>query len=79
MVDKQESGVENCLLEVIFYSRDFYLASYACVIDIGDNVLIRHIRKLKHCLIWVKRFSRRKISIIHANVQSIYHKSSFHP
>ena len=51
MVDKQESGVENCLLEVIFYSRDFYLASYACVIDIGDNVLIRHIRKLTHCLI----------------------------
>ena len=46
MVDKQGSGVENCLLEVIFYSRDFHLASYACVIDIGDNVLIRLIRKL---------------------------------
>ena len=51
MVDKQERGVENCLLEVFFYSRDFHLASYACVIDIGDNVLIRHIRKLTHCLI----------------------------
>ena len=51
MVDKQGSGVENCLLEVIFYSRDFHLASYACVINMGDNVLIQHIRKLTHCLI----------------------------
>ena len=33
-VDKQERGVKNCLLEVIFYSRDFNLASYARVIDI---------------------------------------------
>ena len=51
MIDKQERGVENCLLQVIFYLRDFQLASYECVIDIGDNVLIRHIRKLTHCLI----------------------------
>ena len=69
MIDKQERGVENCLLQVIFYLRDFHLASYACVIDIGDNVLIGHIRKLTRCLIWMKRFSRRKVSIIHANVQ----------
>ena len=34
-VDKQERGVENCLLQVIFYLRDFNLASYARVIDIG--------------------------------------------
>ena len=42
---KQERGVENCLLQVILYLRDFHLASYARVIDIGANVLIRHIRK----------------------------------
>ena len=35
MIDKQERGVENCLLQVIFYLRDFHLVSYARVIDIG--------------------------------------------
>ena len=45
MVDKQERGVENWLLQVISYLRDFHLASYVRVINIGANVLIRHIRK----------------------------------
>ena len=35
MVLKQERGAENCLLKVIFYLRDFNLASYARVIDSG--------------------------------------------
>ena len=35
MVNKQERGVENCALQVIFYLRDFYLTSYARVIDMG--------------------------------------------
>ena len=44
-VDKQERGVENWLLQVISYLRDFHLASYVRAINIGANVLIRHIRK----------------------------------
>ena len=35
MVDTQERGVGNCLLQLIFYLRDFHLASCARVIDIG--------------------------------------------
>ena len=50
IIDKQERGVENYLLQVIFYLRDFHLASYASVIDIGviDIVLTRHITSFTH-------------------------------
>ena len=41
-VDKKERGVENCLLQFIFCLRDFNLASYARVIDIGAIESLLH-------------------------------------
>ena len=65
MVNKQERGVENCALQVIFYLRDFYLASYARVIDIGAVGIapIRHIASFTHSLhlFTLEHFSARKI------------------
>ena len=64
-VNKQERGVENCALQVIFYLCDFYLASYARVIDIGavGIALIRHIASFTHSLhlFTLEHFSARKI------------------
>ena len=47
MVDKQKRGAENCLLQGLFYLRDFNLASYARVID-------------THSLLWMEGFPKGK-------------------
>ena len=77
-VDKQERGVENCLLQVI-YLRDFHLASYARMINICaiDIVLIRHITNFTHSLLWMDHFYARKFFKSHADFSSVKHKSSF--
>ena len=79
-VDKQERGVESCLLQVIFYLRDFH-ASYTRVIDIGaiGIALIRHISSFMHSLhlFTLEHFSARKVFASHTNVTSVKYKSSF--
>ena len=72
-VDKQERGVNKPLLQVIFYLRDFNLASYARVIDIGaiESRSCDTFASFTHSLLWMERFSERKVSTVHANVPSI--------
>ena len=73
-VDKKERGVENCLLQFIFCLRDFNLASYARVIDIGaiESRSLDAFASFTHrFILWMERFSERKVSTIHANFPSV--------
>ena len=72
-VDKQERGVEDCLLQAIFYLRDFNLASYARVIDIGaiESRSFDTFASFTHSLFGMERFATRKVPTIHANVPSV--------
>ena len=73
MIDKRERGVENCLLQVIFYLRDFKLASYARVIDLGaiESRSFDTFASFTYGLQWIEHFAERKVSTIHANVPSV--------
>ena len=66
-VDKQERGIENSLLQVIFYLRDFDLASYTRVIDIGaiESRSFDTFASFTRSLLWMERFSERKVSTTH--------------
>ena len=67
-VDKQERGVEICLLQVIFYLRDFHLrARDRSVLLFSFDTFA----SFTHSLIRMERFSRRKVFTIHAIVLGV--------
>ena len=67
-VDKEETGVENCLLQVIFYLPDFHLASCERMIDIGaiESFSQDTFASFTHSLLWMERFSEgRFLKFVH--------------
>ena len=66
-VNKQERGVENCALQVIFYLRDFYLTSF-------DTLQV--LRIVYICLHW-NISPRGRFFTSQTNAMSVKHKSSF--
>ena len=71
MVDTQDRGVGNCLLQFIFYLRDFHLASCAGTIDIGAIDSHAYTRFQTSRIIYSESFSERRVSTIRANLPSV--------
>ena len=67
-VDKQERGVEICLLQVIFYLRDFHLRARDRSVPLFS---FDTFASFTHSLIRMEHFSGRKVSTIHVNVLSV--------
>ena len=79
-VDKQERWVENSLLKFICYLRDFRLASYARMIDIGaiESRSFNTFASFTHRLLWIKIFFKRKVSTIRASQVYSLNRVFFH-
>ena len=65
----------------LFFMRDFLLASYVRVIDIGviESRSFDTFLSFKHSLLWIEGFSERKVYTIHSNFPIVSLESSLLP